>query len=298
MSTSTRPDRGRSLQGRDLLLEWLPVVVGFAVLYVPSFYGLFTGIWMTEEQAHGPIILLLAFWLIWRQRERILAVAQFNRAPLFGWVLFVAGLLIYIVGRSQQILAFEIGSFVMLTAAILVLKLGVEALRVAWFPFFFMLFMIPLPSSVVSALTLPMKMAVSYVCEHILYWFGYPIARTGVILQIGQYQLLVADACAGLQTLLTLEALGLFYLNLVRHTSAIRNIGLAILIIPISFTANVMRVVTLTLVTYYFGDAAGQGFLHGFAGMVLFISALVLILSLDSLLQWLARLWHARKVAS
>ena len=298
MSMSTRPDLRSSLQGRDLLLEWLPIVVGFAVLYVPSFYGLFTGIWMTEEQAHGPIILLLAFWLIWRQRERILAVAQFNRAPLFGWVLFVAGLLIYIVGRSQQILAFEIGSFVMLTAAILVLKLGVEALRVAWFPFFFMLFMIPLPSSVVSALTLPMKMAVSYVCEHILYWFGYPIARTGVILQIGQYQLLVADACAGLQTLLTLEALGLFYLNLVRHTSAIRNIGLAILIIPISFTANVMRVVTLTLVTYYFGDAAGQGFLHGFAGMVLFISALVLILSLDSLLQWLARLWHARKVAS
>ncbi|MGK5059210.1 exosortase B [Janthinobacterium lividum] len=298
MNTSTRPNLVSKLQGRDFLLEWLPVVVGFAVLYVPSFYNLFTGIWMTEEQAHGPIILLLAFWLIWRQREQILAVAQFNRAPLFGWLLFVAGLLIYIAGRSQQILAFEIGSFVMLTAAILVLKLGTEALRVAWFPFFFMLFMIPLPSSVVSALTLPMKMAVSYVCEHILFWFGYPIARTGVILQIGQYQLLVADACAGLQTLLTLEALGLFYLNLVRHTSAIRNIGLAILIIPISFTANVTRVVTLTLVTYYFGDAAGQGFLHGFAGMVLFISALVLILSLDSLLQWLARLWHARKVAS
>lgn len=298
MSTSTRAKLVSSLQGRDLLLEWLPIVVGFAVLYVPSFYTLFTGIWMTEEQAHGPIILLLAFWLIWRQRERIMAVAQFNRAPLFGWLLFVAALLIYIAGRSQQILAFEIGSFVMLTAAILVLKLGMEALRVAWFPFFFMLFMIPLPSSVVSALTLPMKMAVSYVCEHILFWFGYPIARTGVILQIGQYQLLVADACAGLQTLLTLEALGLFYLNLVRHTSAIRNIGLAILIIPISFTANVMRVVTLTLVTYYFGDAAGQGFLHGFAGMVLFISALVLILSLDSLLQWFARLWHSRKVAS
>lgn len=298
MTMSTRPKLVSSLQGRDLLLEWLPIAVGFAVLYVPSFYTLFTGIWMTEEQAHGPIILLLSVWLIWRQRERILAVAQFNRAPVLGWLLFVAGLLIYIAGRSQQILAFEIGSFVMLTAAILMLKLGVEALRVAWFPFFFMLFMIPLPSSVVSALTLPMKMAVSYVCEHILFWFGYPIARTGVILQIGQYQLLVADACAGLQTLLTLEALGLFYLNLVRHTSAIRNIGLAILIIPISFTANVMRVLTLTLITYYFGDAAGQGFLHGFAGMVLFISALVLILSLDSLLQWLARLWHARKVAA
>ncbi|EZP39613.1 transmembrane exosortase (exosortase_EpsH) [Janthinobacterium sp. HH104] len=297
MNTSTRLNLASALPRRDQLLEWLPIVIGFAALYIPSFYTLFTGIWMTEEQAHGPIILVLSVWLIWRQREQILAAAEHDRAPVAGWLLFIAALLIYIAGRSQQILAFEIGSFVMLTASILVLKLGVGALRAAWFPFFFMLFMIPLPSSVVSTLTLPMKMAVSYVCEHILFWAGYPIARTGVILQIGQYQLLVADACAGLQTLLTLEALGLFYLNLVRHTSAIRNIGLAILIIPISFTANVMRVIALTLITYYFGDAAGQGFLHGFAGMVLFVSALVLILSLDSLLQWIARQWNARKVA-
>jgi exosortase/archaeosortase family protein len=91
---------------------------------------------------------------------------------------------------------------------------------------------------------------------------------------------------AGLQTLLTLEALGLFYLNLMRHPSAFRNITLALLIIPISFTANVIRVIALTLITYYFGDAAGQGFLHGFAGMVLFITALVLILAVDNGLQW------------
>ena len=61
-----------------------------------------------------------------------------------------------------------------------------------------MLFMIPLPGPVVDFLTMPMKMAVSYVAENILFWFDYPIARTGVILQIGQYKLLVADACAGL----------------------------------------------------------------------------------------------------
>jgi hypothetical protein len=42
---------------------------------------------------------------------------------------------------------------------------------------------------------------------------------------------------------------------------------------------------TLTLITYHFGDAAGQGFLHGFAGMVLFLSALLLIIGFDSLLQ-------------
>jgi exosortase B len=167
-------------------------------------------------------------------------------------------------------------------------------LKVMWFPLFFLLFMIPLPGQVVSLLTMPMKMAVSFVAEHILFWADYPIARNGVILQIGQYQLLVADACAGLQTLLTLEALGLFYLNLVHHTSVLRNVTLAILIVPISFTANVIRVIVLTLITYHYGDAAGQGFLHGFAGMVLFISALILILGVDAALQYFVRAQPAR----
>jgi exosortase len=141
---------------------------------------------------------------------------------------------------------------------------------------------------------MPMKMAVSYVTANILHWADYPIARNGVILQIGQYQLLVADACAGLQTLLTLESLGLFYLNVVRHTSAFRNVVLAILIIPISFAANVIRVITLTLITYYFGDEAGRGFLHGFAGMVLFLSALILIIGIDVLLQYFVKIRAAK----
>jgi exosortase B len=171
-------------------------------------------------------------------------------------------------------------------AAILLIKRGSSALKDMWFPLFFMLFMIPLPGTVVSTLTMPMKMAVSYVTANILYWAGYPIARNGVMLQIGQFQLLVADACAGLQTLLTLESLGLFYLNVVRHTSVFRNVVLAILIVPISLAANVIRVIALTLITYYFGDAAGQGFMHGLAGIVLFLSALILILGVDSLLQF------------
>jgi len=191
---------------------------------------------------------------------------------------------------------FEMGSFIWMLAAILLVKRGSSALKVVWFPLFFMLFMIPLPGTVVIVLTMPMKMAVSYVTEHVLYWANYPIARNGVILQIGQYQLLVADACAGLQTLLTLESLGLFYLNVVRHTSLFRNVALAILIVPISFTANVIRVITLTLITYYFGDGVGQGFLHQFAGIVLFLSALMLILGIDMLLRFIVKTRAAKTV--
>ncbi|WP_312435589.1 exosortase B [Janthinobacterium sp.] len=281
------------LLSRRMMFEWLPVLIGFVGLYASSFHIFFTQVWNRDDTAHGPMILALSLWLMYRKRSEMLAVARDNTSSPVAWLLLAFGLLLFIVGRSQQILALEFSSLITVMAAILLLKLGFASLRVYWFPFFFLLFMIPLPSSLVALLTMPMKMAVSYVSEHLLFWAGYPIARSGVILQIGQYQLLVADACAGLQTLLALESLGLLYLNVVRHTSTIRNIGLALLIVPISFTANVLRVIALTLITYYWGDAAGQGFLHGFAGMVLFISALILIISVDSLLQWLVS-WRQR----
>jgi exosortase B len=285
------PAHGGAVDGaaaaRAALPEWWPVLAGLALLFVPTFRDLFSGAWISEEQGHGPIIFGLSLWLIWRGWPRVLALPA---APGWaGWPLLAVGLALYLLGRSQHILMFEVSSIIAVMAATLLVKRGAAALRLLWFPFFFMLFMVPLPAELVATITLPMKMAVSYVTEHLLFLLDYPIGRSGVVLQIGQYQLLVADACAGLQTLLTLEALGLFYLNLVRHTSAVRNIALALLIIPISFCANVIRVVTLTLVTYYFGDAAGQGFLHGFAGMVLFVTALVLILSIDSALQWWIR---------
>jgi exosortase B len=281
-------------QYKAALPEWGVVLLGLLVLYVPTFYDLMTGLWAKEEQAHGPIILALSLWLLGRKWPDMLEKSAQPRHSGWGWPVLALGLSFYVVGRTIKVAPMEIASFILVVAAVVLLKRGSGGLRAQWFPFFFMLFMIPLPGPLVAAVTLPMKQAVSYVTEHLLFFLGYPIARTGVTLQIGQYQLLVADACAGLQTLLTLEALGLFYLNVVRHTSAFRNVALALLIVPISFTANVIRVCVLTLVTYYFGDAAGQGFLHGFAGMVLFLSALTLILGMDTALQLIVNL-RARK---
>ena len=283
-----------SAQSRPAIAEWLPVFLGLIALYVPTWVDLSRTIWATEAQAHGPIVLGVALWFFWKQRAAIhnMAATPANA----GWPLFIIGLLLYILGRSQDILLFEVGSQIIVIISLLLILRGWAAVSAAWFPLFFLLFMIPLPGAFVDALTLPMKMAVSQVAEHILYAVGYPIARTGVILQIGQYKLLVADACAGLQTLFTLEALGLLYLNIVRHDSLFRNVALAILIIPISFTANVIRVMALTLITYHYGDAAGQGYLHGFAGMVLFISALLLIIGVDSVLQWAEKRWRGNAV--
>ena len=274
--------------------QWWPVWIGLALLFVPSIHDLLRGPWSTEEQGHGPIILGLAMWLLWRKWPAVAAAASPAGASAAGAVPLLLGLILYTLGRSQHILMFEIGAIPVVLAASIWTVFGARALRQVWFAVFFMLFMVPLPGELVSALTMPMKMAVSYVTETVLFAVDYPISRAGVILQIGQYQLLVADACAGLQTLLTLEALGLFYLNLKPHTSAVRNLVLALLIVPISFCANVIRVIVLTLITYHAGSSAGQGFLHSFAGIVLFLTALMLIMGADSALQWQLRQRAAR----
>lgn len=267
------------------LREWWPVLAGLALLYGPSLYDLLRGTWSTEEQGHGPIVLVVGLWLIYRNWAAMERASLGRPSHAAGWPILVFGLLLYLLGRSEQILILEIGSVIWVLAGVLLLARGAAALRTHWFALFFMLFMVPLPGAFVESVTMPMKLSVSYVAEHVLFWLGYPIGRTGVMLQIGQYKLLVADACAGLQTLFTLEALGLLYLNLVRHESATRNVLLALIILPISFTANTLRVMVLCLITYHFGDAAGQGFLHGFAGVVLFLSALLLIIGMDSLLR-------------
>lgn len=268
----------------ESLRPWAPMLLGLALLYLPTLVTLLGGIWSTDEQAHGPLVLALSLWLLYRKWPQMMA-APVRPLPVVGWSMAGFAVLLYVIGRSQDLLLLEVGSVLWLLIGMLLLHRGAGALKAGWFGFFFMLFMIPLPSPIVDALTQPIQLLVSTVAEQVLYFFGYPIARTGVILQIGQYQLLVAEACAGLHTLFTLEALGLLYLNLVRHQSVVRNIVLSLLIIPISFTANVIRVMTLTLITYYFGDAAGQGFLHGFSGMVLFLSALSLIIGIDTLLK-------------
>ena len=273
--------------------HWVPVgvdrvvlavlAVGFALLYLPTYWDLSHTVWASDEQGHGPIILAVSVWLGFQLRHRIAEVPARPRT-VWGSGLLLLGLVLYTLGRTQAVLIFEVGSQILVICALLLLFKGSRALRMAWFPLFFLIFMVPLPGALVATVTTPLKAAVSFVAENVMYEAGYPISRTGVILLVGQYQLLVADACAGLNSMFTLEALGLLYMNLMGYTSAARNVLLAILVIPIAFFANVVRVVILILVTYHFGDEAGQGFVHGFAGMVLFMVGLVLMLACDKLL--------------
>ena len=273
------------------LVAWGVLVSALALVYLPSFAELFRTLWSTDQNAHGPIVLAVSLWFLWFKARQVQAAGMpAAPAPIAGWLVLLVGVGLFVVGRSQDIYLLETGSLVPVLVGLTLMFFGARVLRAMWFAYFFMCFMVPLPGSVVDVLTQPMKLAVSWGAHHALHALGYPVGLSGVVLTIGQYQLLVADACAGLNSLFTLEALGLLYMNVMRHESVARNAILATLIVPISFCSNLIRVVVLALITYHLGDAAGQGFLHGFSGMVLFITALLLIMGVDGLLQRLPRL--------
>jgi len=274
---------------------WFPVLIGFLMLYFPTYQELASTVWQTEAQGHGPIILLISLFLLWQKKEAIFGKENAEGNVYLGGFFLVLSLFTYVIGRSQSVHVLEVGSQILVLMCVIYLLSGSQSLRKLWFPIFFLIFLIPLPGAFVDALTMPMKIAVSSVAEYILYEFDYPIARDGVILQIGYYKLLVADACAGLHTVFTLEAMGLLYLHLIKRDSFFRNVSLAVLIIPISFFANTVRVIILVLVTYYYGDEMGQGFIHDFAGFVLFGTALVFIIFVDSIIQFFERKFLNKK---
>lgn len=291
-ATAVRPSRAIIPEGADVL-ALAGLLLGFAALYLPTYVDLARRVWSTDEQGHGPIILAVSLWLMFGRRHAVAALpVKPDKAVGVGLLLFAV--LVYVLGRTQGLMVLEVSSQILVLIALLLLTLGRQAVRTLWFPLLFLLFMVPLPGSVLASVTGPLKAAVSAVAANLLYAMGYPVARAGVIIGVGPYQLLVADACAGLNSMFALEALGLLYLNMIRSTSIGRNVALALLIIPISFLANIVRVMILVLVTYHFGDEAGQGFVHSFAGMVLFVVGLSIMICTDKLLRLLFKADGAR----
>ncbi len=275
--------------GIRLPTTWLVAIAGFASMYLPLYWWAANGIWKSEEQGHGAIILAVMLWLFWSLRHEI-DRAPVKPVPALGWPIFIVGLFVYFVGRVFDISILEFASQPLVVVAALLLMRGTGAIRVAWFPLLYFIFMVPLPGILVDAITGPLKSLIANIVESLLYTLGYPIARSGVILSIGQYQLQVADACSGLHSMFSLSALGTLFMYMMGRKSKLHLGVMMASILPIAFAANIVRVITLVLVTYYLGDETGQGFLHGAAGMVLMLVALVFFFFLDWLLdKWLPR---------
>lgn len=262
------------------------VLVGLLALYGPTYFDLYETFWSTGRGVHGPVILGWVAWLLWRDRAALALQPTCGRSPT-AVALFAFGLMCYALGRSQALIQLEVGSQIPVLIGLGWMLLGRQALRTLLFPVAFTVFVIPVPGTMLDQLLLPLKQLVSVIVDNGLHVLGYPIARNGVVLMIGQYDLLIADACSGLNSMVALTGLGLIYTYVVGRARS-HNALLLLSVLPVAFAANVIRVMTLLLVTFYFGDEAGRAF-HSSAAWLEILLAFAGFFAVDSLLGWLRK---------
>jgi exosortase len=261
------------------------LAVGFAALTIPTLVSLASQSWSREFGAYGPIVLVTGLWLVWRQVPEI----RHAGVPGSPWItvpILAAALVCYAFGRAYDFLTLEAAGVYGAGIAVLHSRLGSAILLKHWFPFLYLAFAIPPPSSVLSDLTSPLKLLVSLAATDWLHAFGIPVARQGVTIFVAQYQLLVEDACSGMNSIVGLIAVSLLYIYLMRGSNWVYSLVLVAFVIPIAVIANIFRIMVLILLTYFFGNEVAQGILHFTAGMLLFATALSCVFALDRLINY------------
>jgi exosortase len=256
--------------------------LGVAALVLPTMIHVARISWSTEQGGHGPIVLFTGVWLLWRELKASNAERRPGKLSI-GLLLLAPLTAIFLLARVTDVL--EIEAFAMYGALIVsaYLIVGNAVLRTIWFPLVYLAFTLPPPDTVVAAVTQPIKIAISSWVVWLLDLAGYPVASSGVTIQIGQYQLLVAAACAGLNSIVTLGALCLFYVYLRHRSNFVAFLIMSLAAIPVAIVSNFVRVLMLVLITYHFGDSVAQGFVHDFAGLLMFAVALLTVFAIDQL---------------
>lgn len=275
--------RVRTTESGVSLVYLALMATSFVVAYAPTYVRLASGPWQTEQEGHGPLIMLAAAWLAWQQRDKLATLAC-KPAPIAGWAILLVALFVMAVTRSQDILMIEVATQIPVLLGCLLLIGGWPLARVLAFPLAFLIFSVPPPGWIIDAFTVPLKAWVSDVVANFLYDLGYPVAQNGVMIMIGSYELMVKDACSGMNSIFALSAIGVFYIHEFVQDDWARKLILAISIIPITVLANLFRVLALVLASYYLGVDQVEGLFHDLTGIALFVFALALFFVLDGLI--------------
>ncbi|HEX8534628.1 MAG TPA: exosortase [Allosphingosinicella sp.] len=274
------------------LLKWkaagadrsaLPLMAGGAIFIASFVISLLNHSWLNEDAAHSPLILTIGAWLLVRRWGEV-SSGRSSGSPALALAVLLPMLFVHVVAQwLDWITLAGYSAWLSLVAVGYVMAGGATMARL-WFPLCYLLFALPLPKGTTVVLTQDIRLFLSDYAVRLLDLFGYPVARAGITLYVDRYELLVEEACSGLNSMLSLTAVGLFYAYVKYGSSWRYTILFTLLMIAVAMAANFLRVLLLILITYHFGDAAAQSFIHEAAGVTLFAIALAGMFALDRLL--------------
>ncbi len=267
------------LQGYQLqIYSLLAVALIAAVIPFAGVLGDLYNIWnLKPEYSHGIMIPVLSAFLIWRQRAE-LRTLPFTGSWL-GIVLIVAGMLLRLLGVQTTMQTLQHYAFLFVLYGLVLALTGPVVFRRLWMPLLMLIFAVPLPTFFNSALSLQLQLVSSQIGVWIIRAAGISVLLEGNVIDLGSYQLEVAEACSGLRYLFPLMTLGFIVAYLFRGPMW-KRISIFLVTIPITVLMNSLRIGFIGITVDRWGRAMAEGALHDFEGWVVFMaSTAVLILT-------------------
>ena len=274
-------------------LPWLALAVSVAgalALYIPVIAGMAADWIEFPSLSHGFAVPLISAYLLWNKR-RLLAEAPVE-GSLTGLPVVVLALGMLVLGSlgSESFIA-RLSLPIALLGVVLFL-MGGQVTRHAWIAIAYLAFMIPLPYLTLKAITYQSRLFDAGLTATALGWMGVPVLRDGVMLQLPNMTLEVADECSSVPAIAALLALGAAYAQLQARPTWIR-VVLTLAAAPLGLLSNIVRLIVTSLGAYYLGPIALNNVIHKFNGTTVFLATVVLLVGLDTLL---TRFWRRRSM--
>lgn len=239
---------------------------------------------------HSIFVPLIGLYYLYVNRDQLFAARV---APAWsGLLILLLGLAVFEYGiyPGRNDWTSDCGMVITLFGVTLLLC-GWDVMRVTWFPILFLFCAIPWPGLIYSKVALPLQQLAANGAVLVLRIGGVEASCTGTKIYMGgfgstQRTLNVAEACAGLRSLMTFISVA----GAIAFLS-IRPLWQKLIImasaVPIAIFCNVMRVSVQGLLDHYISPELSEGFAHATVGMIMLLPAFFLILGVGWVLDQL-----------
>ncbi len=286
-AAAARPGSGLAVRLRSPLF-WLVVAVAGLVAYVyeplflPETHREFTAqgeeFFFEANQSAGVPVLMLAAWLFYR-RSHYLDLLTGTGARLAAALVLGLTLALYAWGTYTAAPDLRLASVTLLFAGGALLLGGGPALRAFWLPILFLLFAMPLPPVLLSAVIFPIQLWTAEYAGWILNAIGVQSFVQGDQILRPENTFIVIETCSGVRTVVTLMMLTVLLVDLFERRG-LHTVLLVLLTPIVALLTNGLRVVTLVL-----NPHSSIHSVHNLQGIAMLLVGLTAIYLLDGLLE-------------
>ncbi len=265
------------------VLYWSLIIGGLVLAFWDSTQKLIE-IWTNrEEYSHGFFIPLITLYLLWQQKDKWLG----GKGHWSGVAVAAAGAALLLMGQLATIhLVVHYGMVTVIIGAFIA-RYGIGAFRRVWMPLAFLYFMMPLPPFLHNQISLKMQLLSSMLGVGFIRVCQIPVFLEGNVIDLGVYQLQVAEACNGLRYLFPLFSLSFLFAYLYRGPIWQRWV-IFLSALPWTVLLNSFRIGVIGVLVNRWGIGMAEGFLHDFEGWIVFMVCVGLLLIEIKLLALLA----------